>query len=96
MGLHDVILLAAIMVISFVYFYVLSPQAERVEKLGEKLCQMQHELEEKTALRERLKQQYQRLQNNNPQEVERVLREEYGYCREGETMGIFAAQKEQK
>lgn len=73
----------------FCYMTFVVPKKKNIERLEKELRILeQQQVEQKDAI-SKLRIEYSQFQQNAPEVVEKVLRERYGYCKEGETICIF-------
>ena len=89
MSLREILLIVSVLFWVFCHFSVIQPLGKRNRQLESEIAAAPQELDQKQMLIDTLTIRYQKLQDNDPKEVERVLREKYKYCRDNETIVLF-------
>lgn len=89
MTFRDVMLILVVLTLLGVAVVILTPAWNNVRDLQDEvhLLQARHE-EQKTEI-EQIRREVDELRSGNPQAVERVAREKFGYCRPGEEVYQF-------
>lgn len=87
--MKEIVFIVLLLLCAFSYLSFVTPLQAKNSELEQKLLESKAVTEECQTTIDSLKRKYERLRNNDDREIETVLREKYGYCREGETMVIF-------
>ncbi|MBP5638897.1 MAG: septum formation initiator family protein [Victivallales bacterium] len=89
MSFRELLFCVTLLIWTFGFFSFVAPISAHNKRLEEEIQALQAKQNEQKELVERLTSEYERLQKKDPVAIEKVLREKYNYCRDGETVVVF-------
>lgn len=89
MPFRDIVLIVVFLLLLGLAFVSLTPAMSNVRELQDELQALQQRHLEQQEEIAQLRREIDALRNGNPQAVERIAREKFGYCRPGEEVFHF-------
>ena len=89
MSLREILFCITLLIWTFGFLSFVTPISARNKELEKEIQVLQAVQNEQREKIERLTSEYDSLQKKDPVAIEKVLRDKYNYCRDGETVVVF-------